>query len=774
MTSPLDAKLDFTFFRDAFAQTMTADRLSLRELAERIVRTSAHIKSALPWLKGAVFGDIRTRKGSLRNNANLRIITCIEVDYDLEVIAPEIVAEVMRKAGIACLIYTSPSHKPGKPRWRILCPLSEFLPGSDREYHVARLNGLLGGVLSRESFTLSQAYYFGSLDSQPACQTWLIDGQCIDQVGGLEPLHPKPVKPPAAPALPAGTIPTARLAAACALFGSGSERHPNLLLATSMVSPMVKSGHLDRDQVVDAIASAMLTLGGREPNDQEVDRALDGSIAQASPYVDGSEFDVLPIVTPRIEAAWAIFDESSTSADDSGIFVRELTEDCCALEFAERHAARFKFDVTAGGSGGIEGSGLWYRFVDGQGWQVDQRGEVHETARDMVRRIRKQRAFGKDTMGAASIGFPAAVIRGCRHDSRMAVISSDWDADHFTLGVQGGQVDLRTGIFSPASPDQFIRLRTSVKPADPGTPTPLWTRYLLEATGHDLEFIAWLQRLAGYGLTGDISEEMLSFFYGPGGAGKGTFLGSLEQVMGQYAYKAPMDLFRADSRINREYQLAKLDGVRMVFSSETEQGHLMAESLVKEVTGNEGGLNARHPYGKPFTFTPQFKLLIVGNYAPKLAGRSEAMERRLKVAPFNRIPPVKDTTLKERLRDEFPGILRWMIDGCLMWQRERLGRCVAVDGASTSYFEEQDSVTLWAAERCSVGNVHRASATVLLDDFNAWLRQRGDKTIDSKSFKDSIITRLPGIDWKRSNGQSFVIGIALRSKTANEFDDILS
>lgn len=758
---PLDEKLSVTFFRDAFAQTATEESLSLRDLAARIPLTAAPVKAALPWLKLATFGEHRTAKGSLRNNVNLLFISGIEVDYDLGIVSPIAARDMLESAGIAGLVYTSPSHLPGKPRWRILCPVSEWLSGSAREPLVARLNTVLGGILSRESFVLSQSYYFGAIDGQPPCGVWLVDGHYLDDVSGLSETYPKPVKPPAAPPIKSGTPPPGRLAAACQLFAGGSERHPNLLLATSMVTPMIASSHLDRDECVAAIASAMLTLGGREPNDGEVERALDGSLVQAKPWVDGTEFDSVPSA-------------EGAEADDGGVFVSELTEDCVAKAFAERYGDRFKFDVTAGGTGGTDGSGLWYRFNDVDGWAQDMRGSVIEQSRSLVWRVRKQRAFHKDTMSAASTGFTNAVVRFCRFDPRHVMVSADWDADPWLLGVQGGQVDLRTGEFTAAAADQFIRLRTSVAPAAPGTPTPLWSRYLSEATGGDLTYQAWLQRFAGYGLTGDISEEMFAFVYGPGGAGKGTFLGTLEKIMGDYAFKAPMDLFRADSRTNREYQLAKLDGIRMVFSSETEQGTAMAESLVKEITGNEGALNARHPYGKPFTFMPRFKLVIVGNYAPKLAGRSEAMERRMRVAPFNRIPPVKDESLKERLRAEFPGILRWMIDGCLMWQGSRLGRCTAVDGASRSFFEDQDTVSLWASERCSVGNVHRGSASALLDDFNTWLRARGDKPTDAKSFKESVVTRLAGVEHKRSNGQAIYEGMALRSSKGDELSDILS
>jgi putative DNA primase/helicase len=299
----------------------------------------------------------------------------------------------------------------------------------------------------------------------------------------------------------------------------------------------------------------------------------------------------------------------------------------------------------------------------------------------------------------------------------------------------------------------------------------MWARFLHEATAGDAKLQAWLQRLFGYALTGDVTEEMLAFVYGPGGNGKGVFLRTLSVILGEYAYQAPTELFKAESRINREYQVAKLDGIRLIFASETEAGSVLAESFVKELTGNEGKLNGRNPYGRPFEFRSQAKLVIVGNYAPKLRGRSEAMERRLRVVPFNHKPANPDPGLKDKLVTEYPAILRWAIDGCLMWQRERLGVCPAVVNASAAYFEEQDAVAQWAAERCDIDAGAKALASDLLEDFNGWLKARGEKQVDAKMFKE-LAMQLPGVEWKRdSTGRTQVRGLAKRQRGADEFAD---
>jgi putative DNA primase/helicase len=455
----------------------------------------------------------------------------------------------------------------------------------------------------------------------------------------------------------------------------------------------------------------------------------------------------------ELERAQAEFERHALPPEKScTVALPEMTEDAAALQFAERHKDRFRFDHTGR---------QWYRYIDGLGWEIDHDGAVSRAARDFVRNARAQ--WGEErSKGAGRIAFAGAVQRGAQDDAHMAVTRESWDVDAFVLGVPGGYVDLRTGELHPACSDRLLRTRTSVAPAPPGTDAPIWLRFLSDATAGDISFQLWLQRLAGYSLTGDVSEETLAFLYGPGGNGKGVFLHTISTIWGPYAYQAPSELFKADSRLNREYQLARLDGIRLLMASETEAGSALAEGFVKELTGNEGNINARHPFGRPFEFRPCCKVVIVGNHAPKLRDRSAAMERRLRVAPFRHKPQHPDPDLKNTLSTEYPAILRWAIDGCLMWQQQRLGTCSAVAEASADYFAEQDVIAQWAAERCDIGPALQGSGSALLDDFNSWTRGRGEKPTDSKSFKE-IITRLPGITWHHTRRGSTFFGIGLRA-----------
>ena len=179
-------ELAVTFFDNYVATDKREEVIAVDELAELIRCTSAPVKDKLPWLKLSRFGNARTAKRSLRHDRNLIAVSGVEADYDGGLVSFKEAVETAEKAGLLAIIYTSPSHSADRPRWRILCPASKELPPAQRAHLVGRLNGLYRGIFAVESWTLSQSYYFGSVNNNPAHRVELIDGQTIDDLDELD------------------------------------------------------------------------------------------------------------------------------------------------------------------------------------------------------------------------------------------------------------------------------------------------------------------------------------------------------------------------------------------------------------------------------------------------------------------------------------------------------------------------------------------------------------------------------------------------------------
>jgi putative DNA primase/helicase len=176
---------------------------------------------------------------------------------------------------------------------------------------------------------------------------------------------------------------------------------------------------------------------------------------------------------------------------------------------------------------------------------------------------------------------------------------------------------------------------------DPAARSEPWESFLRTVFSGDEELIAYVQRLAGYAITGEVGEHVLPILHGTGANGKSTFVTAIQNVMGEHAIVGPKGLLVEQRQEAHEERLAVLRGRRLVVSSELEHRAVLAESLVKAITGGDK-MSARHLYKDRFDFDPQFTIVLVTNYAPRVAGTDEAIWRRLRLVPFNRVIPLED------------------------------------------------------------------------------------------------------------------------------------
>lgn len=185
-------ELNWSIFGSHAADRILREKGEWSDLIDRVRSSAGHrSKQACPWVKMALFGDLRTGNNSLRHDSNVQVINGVEGDYDSELIQPEEAIAQLERYGVRAMVYTSPSHTPDKPRWRVIAPLSIGHPPSARSALMARINGVLGGVLAPESFTLSQSYYFGAVQGAAEYKVLVTfddpeDGHCVDTLDELD------------------------------------------------------------------------------------------------------------------------------------------------------------------------------------------------------------------------------------------------------------------------------------------------------------------------------------------------------------------------------------------------------------------------------------------------------------------------------------------------------------------------------------------------------------------------------------------------------------
>jgi putative DNA primase/helicase len=430
---------------------------------------------------------------------------------------------------------------------------------------------------------------------------------------------------------------------------------------------------------------------------------------------------------------------------DEGV---ELTEHGVALAFVSQYRNRLRY---------CHDTGAWFQW-NGAHWRRDRKSAAFSCCRELVAKANRDAEFKTQAI-TGKAAFVAGAERFARADPVLAVTADAWNPDPWLLGTPGGTVDLRTGALRPAMLEEMITRTTAVVPAAVAD-CPKWLVFLEQATGHDVDLIGFLQRWCGYCLTGLTREHALLFIYGPGGNGKSLFLNAVSGILGDYHATAAMDTF-TDGGSRHLAFLAMLAGARMVTAAETEEGGAWAETKIKEMTGGTL-VTANFMRQNPFSYLPQFKITISGNNKPVLRTVDDAARRRFNIVPFLHKPLHPDSTLEEQLRAEWPGILRWCIDGCLKWQQLGLQRPKVVLDATADYFEAQDAFGRWIGECCDLdpSGVHRERAGILLSSFTAWCARSGEPVTDNRRLRGQL-ERTPGVKYVTKNGYSYVKGIRL-------------
>jgi putative DNA primase/helicase len=434
-----------------------------------------------------------------------------------------------------------------------------------------------------------------------------------------------------------------------------------------------------------------------------------------------------------------------------------MSEDALADHLAVEHGKDWRF---------VAHWGKWFKWC-GDVWQEDKTYEIFDISRAVCRsslywpEAASLTPDGKRKIARKATAGSVRDMAGT--DRRIAATVEQWDTNPFLLGVPGGVVDLTTGELLPGEPGQYITKKCSVAP-DKGE-HPLFDKVLARATRDDPDIRAYLLRWFGYMLTGDVREECFLFLHGPGGSGKGTLVKCFADILGDYSATISMEAMTETKTQRHPQELAKLASARFVYASETEEGRRWNEALVKWLTGRDK-ITAHFMRENDFEFYPKFKLLIYGNHIPHLKSVGEEMRRRVHLIEYagSLSDEERDTTLKDRLVEEYPAILHTMIRGCIEWLDAGLGKPESVSDATNHYLQSEDTLGMWFEDNINRDPTARALSGDVYRDFKRWADSAGEYVMSQKRFVQAMRQR--GFDNMRSGGKRYLEGLTLKTPPA--------
>jgi putative DNA primase/helicase len=385
---------------------------------------------------------------------------------------------------------------------------------------------------------------------------------------------------------------------------------------------------------------------------------------------------------------------------------------------------------------------------DGKRWKKDDSGEVFRFAKETVASIygeaeaapdqERRKALAGHAMRSEAGARIKEMVDLARSD--VPVLPEDLDASPDLLNTLNGTVDLRTGELREHCRED---LTTKIAPVefDPDAEAPTWAAFLERVLPAE-ELRGFVERAAGYSATGDTSEQCMFINHGTGANGKSTFQEALSAALGDYAMRAPTEMLLARRPGSVPNDVARLKGARFVTAAETEEGRRLAESLVKDLTGQDT-ITARFMRAEWFDFRPTHKLWLSTNHKPEIRGTDVAIWRRIRLVPWSVVIPPKeqDKKLPEKLRAELPGILAWIVRGCLEWRRDGLRPPDQVRRATVEYRTEMDVLAAFLADCCQQGQGVSAFASDLWNAWRRWCQETGESEGTQKRFGGRLAER---------------------------------
>jgi len=358
-------------------------------------------------------------------------------------------------------------------------------------------------------------------------------------------------------------------------------------------------------------------------------------------------------------------------------------------------------------------------------------------------------------------------------EGSLAVTGDEFDRDPWLYACANGVINLKTGEIKDGRPGDRISMASPVEWQGIDAPAPLWEKIINEVMNNNDDLAAYLQRLFGYCLTGLTTEQTFPVLWGKGRNGKSLIVETISYVMGPMAapIQAEMLLSQRFSKgsAGPSPDIMGLRGLRLAFASETDEGNKFSASKVKWLTGSDN-IKGRNPHDKYDTvFKPTHKLMLLTNSQPQAPASDFAFWERLHLIPFllsfvNREP--QDETerraivdLDTQLVEEYPGILAWLVRGCLLWQKYGLAPPRNITDATETYRQNEDLLAGYIDERLIQEPGAKEKSSVLYQDFCEWYEENVGKRVPSGTWFGKEMSRK--FEKTKIKGSNYYHGCAL-------------
>lgn len=335
---------------------------------------------------------------------------------------------------------------------------------------------------------------------------------------------------------------------------------------------------------------------------------------------------------------------------------------------------------------------------------------------------------------------------------RAFVDDDRWDADPDILVCGNGALHIPSGELRDHDRGHYA---TNAVPYEfnPDAKAPAWNFLLAGTVPEAADF---LQEFAGYALTTDTLLEIALWLYGPPGSGRSTFLTGLEAMLGPRA-----GILGLAELERSQFALANVAGKTLMTATEQPSSYLASTNVLNALISGET-IQVERKFRDPYEITPRAKLAWAMNELPRVGDANSGIFRRVKVVSFPPMnPKERNPEVKERIKDEGPGILNWAREGLVrLRERGRFEVPEGVEDATAQFKNNNDVPALFVADKCVKEAEAKEKASELYKEYKFWCEENGHRPQSSTRLSDDW-QRL-GFERYRAKGSTYYRGVRMR------------
>lgn len=441
--------------------------------------------------------------------------------------------------------------------------------------------------------------------------------------------------------------------------------------------------------------------------------------------------------------------------------------------------------------GVLDGDAVWnistskWHVWSGKNWETDNRNEVRRRCMSFVRELFNE--LGKvEKRPDREASYSDIEKLNSKHGIEavtslagilLTKISSDFDTDPLLLNVQNGTI-----VFSNEKgkgfgfrPHEKTDMCSRIAGCEyiPGAPVPqIWLDHIGKISCGDAALARSIQILLGYSLMGGNPQERIVIAHGGGRNGKSVTFRIVQKILGGYSVTVNPNTLMVSGNKSTSPERLKMRGARLILAQEankaSEEGHakdttVMDSGFLKAASGKDP-ISARNLYSNNVEeFCVTGLVALCTNPLPTVNDRSVAFWERLVMIPFDHFfkPDERDSHIEEKFAAVLPGILNWLLEGWVEYNREeKLPICDAMKGDLVGFKNDGDDYCAFVTECIEEAKDANVKAKELYDEYESWSRSRHLSYKQEKEFGRDMGIRFPK---KRTNTGNVYLNIRIKT-----------